>query len=403
MQRMSIFVDGANLFYCQRDILAWWIDWKRFLDFFGKTHTVVSAHYYRAFRIPPTDEEKSFGVFLSTNGYKLREKMLKQVFDKYTGDYTYKGNLDIELSIDALTSASRYDVCLLVSGDGDFVPLVRSLTMLGKIVQVASTPGSVALEIRSEVGRDFQDLQDIRSHIERKDKPIAAVPSRRSAPALPVSPTMPLTAPPTAPAVPPIPGQPAISIGQEFDATVATVVRRGARLSNPWNANVYLPISALGIQGFVEDAATLLSMGDSLRVVVTEVDTSHDPWSVRVELSDPAMSAALQGKYDAAKTPPDQVPDSGEFEFTIGQVKEYGAFLKNPWGAKILLHFSKLGLGGRVPDCRKLMRPEERVQITVTGKEARDNEVRLHVELIDEEYRQRLKERADQALRADEA
>jgi len=395
MQRMSVFVDGANLFYCQRDTLHWWIDWKKFLEFLRKTHTVVSAHYYRAFRIPPTEEEKAFGAFLSTNGYHLREKMLKQVFDKYTGETTYKGNLDIELAIDALTSASRYDVCLLVSGDGDFVPLIRALTMLGKIVQVVSTPGSVALEIRSEVGLDFQDLQDIRSQIEKKERPPAPHSARTRAPAVPVAPPLP------APQAPTTVAPPAISVGQEFNATIANVSKGGANLANPWNANVFLPISGLGVRGYIEDASTLLTPGGSLHVVATDVDTSPDPWSVRVELADPTASQALQGKYDATKTPFDQIPDSGEYELTVGQVKQYGAFLKNPWGAKVLLHVSKLGLG-YIRDCTNLLQRDESLRVRVTKKEMQGKEVMVSVELADVAYGERLQQRLGQPSPADE-
>jgi predicted RNA-binding protein with RPS1 domain len=310
---------------------------------------------------------------------------------------TYKGNLDIELAIDALTSANRYDICLLVSGDGDFVPLIRSLTMLGKIVQVVSTPGSVAMETRSEVGLDFQDLQDIRSHIEKKERPSAPSITRTTPRAIP--PTAPVTAPPVQT---PSPAPGTISVGQEFDAKVASIYKGGANLSNPWNVNAFLPISGLGIRGFVEDATTLLSPGDTLHVVVTEMDTSSDPCSVRVELADSVACDALQRKYDASRTPADQVPDCGEHELTVGPVKQYGAFLKNPWNAKILLHVSKLGLTDYIPDCFGLFRRDERLRVRVTKKEIRGNEVLLSVELADEEYRDLLRQRLAEASAGEE-
>ena len=145
-------------------------------------------------------------------------------------------------------------------------------------------------------------------------------------------------------------------------------------------------VSGLGVRGQIDDLKAILTDGESIHAVLTEVDTSVDPWRARAELRDAKTSAALQAKIDASRPSPSQIPASGEFELTIRHVKEYGAFLNNPWGAKILLHPSKLGLG-YIADCTKLLRLGEPVKVRVLGKEVNGDEILLNVELSDEKYR----------------
>ncbi|MGD0091449.1 MAG: NYN domain-containing protein [Planctomycetota bacterium] len=395
MDRISIFVDGANTFYCQRDKLGWWIDWEKFLDYYRSKYDVVSASYYRAFKVPPTEEEIGFGVFLARNGYKLREKMLKVIVDKNTGESTVKGNLDVELAIDALTTIDRYDVCLLVSGDGDFQPLCRVLSQKGKIVRAVSTPGIVAAEIRAELGEDFDDLQDLQPYIERQKKSVDTVnrSARTKTPANVTSVSLnTLSLPPSPPTTISPPAPPMISKGQEFEGKVTKVFAQWAKLSNPWNVNMYINFSGLGVRGHVEDLRAILKDGDSLHAVVTEVDPSEAPWKAGAELRDSKTSAVLQTRIDASRPPPGPIPDSGEFALNISHVKEYGAFLKNPWNAKILLHARTLGLGF-IDDCTKLLRVGDAVRIRVTNKEVGGDDTRVNVELSGNEYREELQRR----------
>jgi uncharacterized LabA/DUF88 family protein len=60
-------------------------------------------------------------------GYKVRNKPVGRVYDNTSGQFKHKCNFDVELTIDALDNIGNYDFFVLVSGDGDFVKLVRYL------------------------------------------------------------------------------------------------------------------------------------------------------------------------------------------------------------------------------------------------------------------------------------
>ena len=77
------------------------------------------------------------------NGYKVITKPLKRF-----SDGTVKANVDIELAIDLLTMSDRLDIACIVSGDGDFQPLVEAVQSRGVRVEVASVGNAIASHLR---------------------------------------------------------------------------------------------------------------------------------------------------------------------------------------------------------------------------------------------------------------
>jgi len=77
MERAAIFIDGANVFYQQRE-LDWQIDWVKLIHYFNEKYRVVSARYYTALKEPPSTDQKKFHTMLSTTGYALKTKILKK-------------------------------------------------------------------------------------------------------------------------------------------------------------------------------------------------------------------------------------------------------------------------------------------------------------------------------------
>jgi uncharacterized LabA/DUF88 family protein len=139
-ERVAIYVDGANVYFAQKEALGWWIDWPRFLDAMREGKELASAHWYQAYRGNPEPEQDRFLHHLILVGFSVRKKVLKSIYDRQTGDTTLKGSLDIDLTIDALTEVDHYDSAILVTGDSDFVPLVEALQARGK--RVSSPPPS---------------------------------------------------------------------------------------------------------------------------------------------------------------------------------------------------------------------------------------------------------------------
>lgn len=299
--RLAIFVDGANLFYCQRDVLGWWIDWQRFIDYYRRSHRVVIARYYRALKGPPGDgDEVAFGRALTASGYDICEKPLKEVFDKDGGQFIRKGNLDVELALDAYDFADRYDHCLLVSGDGDFVALVNRLRQKGKIVTVASTRGSVAHELREAAAMSFLDLKQYRPKFERKilNPQNAVVPaSDRGTPALRKQ-TRPVVR--TPPGTIPIHGSVSVEspykVGDQFPAIVRQVTEAGIVVVDQAGMTAFMAKSHLKLSVPDSNLAAVVQAGDECIARVIELRPGRTRAALMVELASSEYSQVLEDR-----------------------------------------------------------------------------------------------------------
>ena len=164
MKRISVFVDGSNFFYLQKDCLRWFIDPKKLLDWVGKRGEVVDATYY-ASTDPNNDKQAGYLKALYHMGYAVEQKPIK-MFTQADGTEKYKGNLDIEIVVDMFNTIESYDLAVLVSGDADFVRPLQLLKARGKQFLVVSTRGFVAKEVREIAGMHYVDFLDIREQVE---------------------------------------------------------------------------------------------------------------------------------------------------------------------------------------------------------------------------------------------
>ncbi|HEX2724812.1 MAG TPA: NYN domain-containing protein [Beijerinckiaceae bacterium] len=168
-QRIALFIDGANL-YATTKTLGFDIDYKRLLKEFQSRGFLIRAFYYTAL---VEDQEYSsirpLIDWLDYNGYSVVTKPTKEFVDS-AGRRKVKGNMDIELAIDALELAPHVDHVVLFSGDGDFRSLVEALQRRGVRVSVVSTistqPPMVADELRRQAD-EFIDLAHLIPQIGR--------------------------------------------------------------------------------------------------------------------------------------------------------------------------------------------------------------------------------------------
>jgi len=129
-QRVGVFVDVQNLYYSARNVYKSKVDFRSILNEAIKGRSLIRAIAY-VIRADVKDEENFFDA-LKNLGYEVKEKDL-QVF--YGG--AKKGDWDIGIAMDLIELAPKLDTVILVSGDGDFVPLVRHLKhALGCFVEV---------------------------------------------------------------------------------------------------------------------------------------------------------------------------------------------------------------------------------------------------------------------------
>lgn len=168
-ERVALFIDGANLYSAARG-LNFDIDYRRLLEYFRAKGTLVRAYYYTAL-IEDQDYSplRPLIDWLDYNGYSVVTKPAKEFTDAQ-GRRRIKGNMDIELAIDAMELAPSIDHIVLFSGDGDFRRMVDAIQRKGKRVTVISTtrshPPMIADELRRQADQ-FIELETLRGVITR--------------------------------------------------------------------------------------------------------------------------------------------------------------------------------------------------------------------------------------------
>jgi uncharacterized LabA/DUF88 family protein len=191
VERVGLFVDGANLYYATR-ALGFEVDFAAMLRFFGGSTYLVRACYYTAL-IETEDYSplRPLTDWLAYNGWRVVTKPAKEQADP-TGRRRIKGNMDIELAVDMMELAPHLDHAVLVSGDGDFRRVVEAVQRQGVKVTVVSTmesqPPMIADELRRQAD-GFLELADIGPEIARRAPAEARAPRPAPPTAAPARPS----------------------------------------------------------------------------------------------------------------------------------------------------------------------------------------------------------------------
>ena len=125
------------------------------------------THFYFQGRTAVFNEkERKFHDFLEIVGYTVRHKEIKFIKDEHKtplGGH-HKGNIDVELTIDAVHLKNEFDTFVLFSGDSDFESLIKYLKGFGKKCVVISTTGHISIELIKQA--KFIDFRKLRQDIE---------------------------------------------------------------------------------------------------------------------------------------------------------------------------------------------------------------------------------------------
>lgn len=157
-KKVSVAIDAANLYYAS-NVSKIRIDYLQVANWFQLNCKSVNLNFYTAY--DPEDEQQiEFFENLEKCGYKVTKKPIK-VFED-----SKKGNMDIELAVDAVVQEKSYEILILLSGDGDFTYLISALEKLGKETILLGIGGFTSYELHQEAGRYFF-LNRI-SHVWRK-------------------------------------------------------------------------------------------------------------------------------------------------------------------------------------------------------------------------------------------
>jgi len=140
-QRVAIFVDVQNMFYSAKTLYQSKIDYRKLLDEIVRGRKLVRAI---AYVVQKADVDQSgFLEALRRSGYEVKEKELT-----IREDGSSKGDWKVEIALDAVTLEPKLDCVVLVSGDGDFVPLIELLAARGCRTEVVSFDKSTSNDLQ---------------------------------------------------------------------------------------------------------------------------------------------------------------------------------------------------------------------------------------------------------------
>jgi uncharacterized LabA/DUF88 family protein len=157
---VAVFIDGNNLFHAARfhniDI-----DYNKLLRFLLGDGRLLRAFFYTGVDAG-AERQQGFLLWMRRNGFRVVQKELKTFYDG-----TRKANLDVEIAVDMLSLAGKYDTAVLVSGDEDFVYALNAVAYKGCRVEIAGFRSNTAPKL-IDVADYFIDLGEIAEYV-RKD------------------------------------------------------------------------------------------------------------------------------------------------------------------------------------------------------------------------------------------
>ncbi|HEY4502840.1 MAG TPA: NYN domain-containing protein [Candidatus Paceibacterota bacterium] len=151
-QRVGVFIDTQNLYHSARNLYKARVNFGAVLKDAVDGRRLVRAVAYVI--TTEAGDEKNFFEALEKLGIETKTKDL-QIFSSGSK----KADWDVGLAVDAIKMAHRIDCAVIASGDGDFVPLVEYLQVLGVQVEVVSFGKSTSGKLRDAVD-GFIDLSE---------------------------------------------------------------------------------------------------------------------------------------------------------------------------------------------------------------------------------------------------
>lgn len=154
-QRVGIFIDIQNLYHSSKNLYQARVNYKELIkELIGDRQLIVATAY--VVKSDAVEGESAFFDALKKVGLELRTKDL-QVF----AGGMKKADWDVGMAVDAIRMSDLIDVVILVTGDGDFVPLVEYLKWgKGRTVEVAAFSRSASAKIK-EAADEFIELEKI--------------------------------------------------------------------------------------------------------------------------------------------------------------------------------------------------------------------------------------------------
>lgn len=205
-----VFMDASNLFYGGEKSLGWKVDYRKLIRYLKKRYQAKVVNYFGGIEIHEypydylknesvsaekvqiyledyvkknrkiLDEAKlillsrhlrrmSFYIKLKSFGYRLFLKPVK-LYTRPDDSTERKANCDVDMAFYLMKEKDSFDRVLILSGDGDFLPVLKYLRNIGKDVLVLARGKRTAREIRQFAGARFTDFEYLKMLLRMKEE-----------------------------------------------------------------------------------------------------------------------------------------------------------------------------------------------------------------------------------------
>jgi uncharacterized LabA/DUF88 family protein len=208
--RTLAFIDASNLFYGGEKSLGWKIDYQKLLEYLKGKYEISKGLYFGGVEIhdfgfnylknetvPVEELEKYLIEIINNKGDKLNEAELiligrhlqrvrfylklkefgyelylkpVKLYDQDDGTTKRKANCDVDMAFYLMKEKDNFDKVVILSGDGDFLPVLKYLREQGKEVVVLARGPRTAREIRQFAGANFRDFEYLKYRLKMDEK-----------------------------------------------------------------------------------------------------------------------------------------------------------------------------------------------------------------------------------------
>jgi uncharacterized LabA/DUF88 family protein len=168
-----VFIDASNLWQAQK-AMGKFFDFQKLVTFISQKYnsSTIKAFYYTAYPADGTrtysiDGKHKFFTYLKKGlGFEVRKKELKRISTVTSNGEVIeeKGNMDVEITIDAVHYSKKFNTAIFFTGDSDFLALVTYLRRGGKKVYIFSSKNNISQELRTG-GDGYTDVLAIKEDI----------------------------------------------------------------------------------------------------------------------------------------------------------------------------------------------------------------------------------------------
>lgn len=176
--RVYVFIDASNLWEAQKT-KGKFLDFEKLKEYLKTKYAAdeLKVYYYTAYpakgtRTYDTDSKHRFYTYLKKGlKFEVRKKELKRIPSEaspHDDGMIEKGNMDVELTIDAVNNIKKYDVAVLFTGDSDFLALIKFIRIRDKKVYIYSSRNNISSELLTG-GDGYTDISKTAEDIWGKD------------------------------------------------------------------------------------------------------------------------------------------------------------------------------------------------------------------------------------------